>query len=64
MAWPTQVIGDGWAANRPMGGLGRTPTSGQKRLKGKIVKTRQGRQYKKGPSRAQKRERTKQESER
>ena len=29
--------GDGWAANRPMGGQGRTPITGQKQLRGKIV---------------------------
>ena len=34
----TQSSGDGWAANRPVGGLGRTPTPGQKYLKGKTVK--------------------------
>ena len=36
---PTQVSGDGWAANRPVGGLGRTPIPEQKRLKGKTIKT-------------------------
>ena len=35
---PTQSSGDGWAANRPVGGLGRTPTPGQKYLRGKTVK--------------------------
>ena len=32
------------------GWSGRTPTNRQKRLRGKIVKTHHGRQYKKGPS--------------
>ena len=39
MACPAQISGDGWAVNRPMGGLGRTPIPGQKRLRGKTVKT-------------------------
>jgi len=33
-----QVSGGGWAADRPIGGLGRTPTPRQKRLRGKLVK--------------------------
>ena len=45
-----QVSGDGWAADRPMGGLGRTPIPGQKWLRGKIVKTCHGKQYKRGLS--------------
>ena len=54
MAWPTQVSGDGWAADRPVGGLGKTPVLGQRQLRGKTVKkTRHSRQYKKGLSRAQ-----------
>jgi len=56
-----QVSDDGWAADRPMGGLG---TPRQKWLRGKIVKTRHGRQYKKGINHAQKRGRTEQESKR
>ena len=52
VARPVQVSGDDWTADRPMGGLGRTPTPGQKQLRGKIVKTRHSKQYKKGPSRA------------
>ena len=38
MARPAQVSGDSWAANRPVGGLGRTPIPGQKQLRDKIVK--------------------------
>ena len=49
MAWPTQVSGDDWAADRLVGGLGRTPTPGQKRLRGKTVKIHHGKQYKKEP---------------
>ena len=64
MARSVQVSGDDWTVDRPMGGLGRTPIPGQKQLRGKIVKTRHDKQYKKGPSRAQKRGRTGQESER
>jgi len=43
VARPAQVSGDGWAADIPVGGLGRTPISRQKQSKGKIVKTRHGR---------------------
>ena len=39
VARPAQVSGNDWAANRPVGGLGRTPTLSQKLLRGKIVKT-------------------------
>ena len=38
MAQPAQENGDGWAVDRPVGGLGRTPIPGQKRLRGKTVK--------------------------
>ena len=48
-----QVSGDGWAADRPMGGLGRTPIPGQQWLRGKIVKPCHGKQYKSGLSCAQ-----------
>ena len=47
MARPVQVSSDGWATNRPMGGLGRIPIPRQKQLRGKTVKTRHDRQYKK-----------------
>ena len=53
MARLAQVSGDGWAADRPMGGLGRTPIPGQKWLRGKIVKPCHGKQYKRGLSCAQ-----------
>ena len=53
MAWSAQVSGDGWAADIPAGGLGRTPIPGQKQLRGKTVKTRHSKQYKKGLSHAQ-----------
>ena len=53
MAWSAQVSGDGWVADIPTGGLGRTPIPGQKQLKGKTVKTRHSKQYKKGLSHAQ-----------
>ena len=53
VARPTQVSGDGQATDRPVGDLRRIPISGQKRLRGKTVKTRHGRQYKMGLSRAQ-----------
>ena len=33
LAQPAQVSGDGWAANKPINGLGRTPILGQKQLK-------------------------------
>ena len=49
MARLVQISGDGWAANKLMGGLGRTPISGQKRIRGKTVKTYHGKKYKKGP---------------
>ena len=45
MAQPAQVSSDGWIADRPVGGLGRTLILGQKQLRGKIVKTRHDRQY-------------------
>ena len=48
-----QVCGGSWAANRPVGGLGRTSIPRQKRLRGKIVKAHHGRQYKRGLSRVQ-----------
>ena len=38
MAQLAQVSGDGWAVDRPVGGLGRTPIPGQRQLRGKIVK--------------------------
>ena len=53
MAPPAQVSGDGWTADRLVSGIGRTPTPGQKQLKGKTVKTRHGRQYKRGLNYAQ-----------
>jgi len=53
MAWSAQVSGDGWVADRLVGGLERTPMLGQKLLRGKIVKTRHDRQYKRELSRAQ-----------
>ena len=37
MAWPAQGSGGGWAANRLVGNPGRTPTIGQKWLRGKMV---------------------------
>ena len=52
-ARPAQVNGDDWVADRLVGGLGKTPMLGQKRLRGKIVKTRHGKRYKKGLSHAQ-----------
>ena len=39
VAWPAQISGGGWTANRPVVGLGRTPTPRQKWLRGKIIKT-------------------------
>ena len=53
VAWSAQVSGDGWVADRLVGGLERTPMLGQKLLRGKIVKTRHDRQYKRELSRAQ-----------
>ena len=47
MARPTQCSGSGWVAGRPVGSLGRTPTTGQKQLRGKNGKSCHGRQYKK-----------------
>ena len=38
MARLVQISGNGWAADRLVGGLGRTPILGQKRIRGKIVK--------------------------
>ena len=38
MTQPAQGSGDGWAVDRPMGGLGRTLIPGQKQLRGKTVK--------------------------
>ena len=49
MARLAQVSGDGWAADRPVGGLGRTPIPRQKQLRGKTLKTHYSKQYKKGP---------------
>ena len=37
MAQPTQGSGGGWAANKPVGSLGMTPTTSQKWLMGKTV---------------------------
>ena len=42
VARPEQISDDGWTADRPVGGLGRTPTLGQKRLRSKMVKTPHG----------------------
>ena len=39
VARPTQVSGGGWAVDKPVGGLRRTPISRQKWLRGKIIKT-------------------------
>ena len=39
VARPAQASGGGQEADRPVGGLGRTPIPRQKRLRGKIVKT-------------------------
>ena len=38
VAQPIQVSGGGWTVDKPVGGLGRTPTPRQKWLRGKIVK--------------------------
>ena len=53
MARLVQVSGDGWVADKPVGGLGRTPILGQKQLRDETVKTCHGRQYKKDLSYAQ-----------
>ena len=53
MARLAQISGDGWAVDRPVGDLGRTPILGQKRSNGKTVKTCHDRHYKKGLSCAQ-----------
>ena len=37
MAQLTQGSGGGWAANRPVGGQGRTRTIGQKVVRGKMI---------------------------
>ena len=37
MAQLAQDSGGGWAASRPVGGQERTPTTGQKQLRGKMV---------------------------
>ena len=34
MAWPTQCSGGGWAVDKLMGSLGRTPITGPKMVKG------------------------------
>ena len=47
MAQPTQGSGGGWVANRPVGSLGRIPTTDQKWLRGKNGKSCHGKQYKK-----------------
>ena len=38
MARLVQVSGDGWVADRLMGGLGKTPTPGKKTIKGQNSK--------------------------
>ena len=38
MARPAQDSGDGWTIDKPVDSLGRTPTPGQKYLRGKTVK--------------------------
>ena len=43
MAWSTQCSGGGWAASRPVGNPGRTPTTGQRGLRGKSGKSYNGR---------------------
>ena len=58
MARLAQVSGDGWAADRPMGHLGRTLILGKKRLRGKTVKTHHCRQYKKRALSVHSRDRT------
>ena len=47
MAQPTQCSSGGQAIGRLVGNPGRTPTIGQKRLRGKNGKSCHGRQYKK-----------------
>ena len=47
MAQPTQCNGGGWAADKLVGSLGRTPTTSQKRLRGKNDKSCHNRWYKK-----------------
>ena len=37
MVQPTQDSDGGWAANRPVGGQGRTLTIGQKVVRGKMI---------------------------
>ena len=37
MAQLAQDSGGGWAASRPVGGQERTPTTGQKQLRGKRI---------------------------
>ena len=37
VAQPTQDSGGGWAANKPVGSLGMTPTTSQKWLMGQTV---------------------------
>ena len=49
VARPAQISDGGQATNRPVGGLGRTPTPRQKRLRGKIIKTQSQQTVQKGP---------------
>ena len=37
MVQPTQCNGSGWTVGRPIGSLGRTPTTSQKQLRGEMV---------------------------
>ena len=46
MARPTQCSGGGWTANKLVGSPRRTPTTGQKLLRGKNSKSYHGKQYK------------------
>ena len=47
MAWPTQCSGGCWAVGKPVGSPKRTPTTGQKQLRGKNGKSCHNKQYKK-----------------
>ena len=46
MVQPTQCNGSGWAAGKPVGSLEKTPTTSQKRVRGKNGKLFHGKQYK------------------
>jgi len=64
VARPTQCSGSGWAIGKLVGSPGRTPTTGQKQLRGKNGKSYHGRQYKRAINMHNKKQQQQREKER